>query len=47
MKKEYRYTFPIVLTGTGTIPDEAWQDAIEAFELDEGNYDEAIKEEEI
>jgi hypothetical protein len=37
--KEKRHLFPIILSGFGKIPEEAWQDAVEGFCLDSGDYD--------
>lgn len=46
-KTLYRYEFPIRLSGVGTTPEEAWEDAFEAFMQDPGSYDKAIKKEPI
>ena len=35
-----RYEFPIRLAGHGDTPEEAWDDAVEAFALDPGHPDE-------
>jgi hypothetical protein len=43
-----RYEFTITLSGEGNTPEEGWQDAVEAFELDPGNLDaDRYTEEEI
>lgn len=34
--KERRYLFTIELSGIGSTPDKAWQDATEAFGCDPG-----------
>jgi hypothetical protein len=34
-----RYYFPIILSGTGESPEEAWQEAVECFADDPGSFD--------
>ena len=34
-----RYLFTITFPGVGESPEEAWEEAVEAFSLDPGNYD--------
>jgi len=41
--KQYRYEFPIILSGVGRNADEAWNDAVEAFSQDPGYYEKAEK----
>lgn len=42
------YHFPIVLVGTGDMPEDAWNDAVEGFCLDPGCFDkyEIVEEDE-
>ena len=35
-QQEKVYIFPVVLRGRGTTPEEAWIDATDAFDLDQG-----------
>lgn len=36
MAKEKTYHFKVTLAGTGKNADEAWNDAVESFQLDPG-----------
>lgn len=47
LKKEYRYLFPIVLSGVGRNADEAWEEAVEMFIQEPGPYEKAEKGEEV
>ena len=40
------FIFPIVLNGYGETPKEAWEDALEGFMADPGDYEEYTKEKE-
>ncbi len=42
-KKEHLYYFKVELCGQGYSPEEAWQNAIEAFIQNPGNYDKVKK----
>lgn len=42
-----RYQFTITVSGDGSTPEEAWQDAIECFSIDPGSTPEQFTTEEI
>ena len=37
---EKRFIFTVHLSGYGDTPEEAWDDAVEGFSQDPGNFDE-------
>jgi hypothetical protein len=39
VNKEKRYLFPIILSGFGKTPEEAWEEAVEGFCQGSGCYD--------
>jgi hypothetical protein len=46
IRRQYRFTFSVQLSGVGEFPNEAWRDAVEAFSRDPGLYDKILNQEE-